>query len=123
MLEFTDWLRLTRVAPRAALLLLVDSVFIRLRTGSGRRAASALTLFGTSDGGGALPPLIAVSAAVSSAYTSLMSATVLSIGAGPAPPGGALTRARRPSKRSSTMLSTRAPGGDDVRRVLGAEQA
>ena len=55
---------LTRVARKAALAPATAMVSSSERSGSGRRAASPLILLWTSEAGGALPPLMAVSAAV-----------------------------------------------------------
>jgi len=55
---------LARVARITVLPPATATVASSERIGSGSRAASALILLCTSDGGGALPPLTAVSAAV-----------------------------------------------------------
>ena len=63
--DFTAWLRLARVALSAADVPLTDRLCSNAFIGGGSRPASALARFGTSDGGGALPPCTAVSVALS----------------------------------------------------------
>ncbi|MCY1531003.1 hypothetical protein D9M68_662140 [compost metagenome] len=104
-----SWLRLPRSATCACAAPVWLRFSIMLRTGSGRRPASDLSLPATSPGGGEVRPFTAVSTALRYTYTSLKSLSASSIGAGWFGPP-AVTRRRSDSKRSSTMLSMRLPG-------------